>query len=202
VTHFLSTSGLTNIIATSGIIAVFLLMTAESALIPIPSEVVMPFAGALAASHKMNFILAIVAGTLGNVVGSYIAWIIGRTGGRALVLRFGRYVRIREDDIDKAERWFAKRGEAAVLIGRLLPVVRTFISLPAGVAEMEPVRFGVFTFLGALPWSILLTGIGYAIGSNWVTLSKYVKYIGYVIALLVVALIIRFFAKRFSSSNK
>ncbi len=162
----------------------------------------MPFAGALAASHKMNFILAIVAGTLGNVVGSYIAWIIGRTGGRALVLRFGRYVRIREDDIDKAERWFAKRGEAAVLIGRLLPVVRTFISLPAGVAEMEPVRFGVFTFLGALPWSILLTGIGYAIGSNWVTLSKYVKYIGYVIALLVVALIIRFFAKRFSSSNK
>ena len=91
-------------------------MTAESALIPIPSEVVMPFAGALAASHKMNFILAIVAGTLGNVVGSYIAWIIGRTGGRALVLRFGRYVRIREDDIDKAERWFAKRGEAAVLL--------------------------------------------------------------------------------------
>ena len=172
-------------------------MTAESALIPIPSEVVMPFAGALAGLHKLNIFEVILAGTLGNVLGSYIAWIIGRTGGRAIILRFGRYVHIKEEDLHKTERWFAARGETAVLVGRLLPVVRTFISLPAGVAEMEPIRFGIFTFLGALPWCAALTGIGYLVGSNWSSVSSYIKYAGYLIAVAVFVVVVRFFFGRF-----
>lgn len=186
-----------NFITASGVLAVFLLMTAESALIPIPSEVIMPFAGALAGLGKMNLIEAILAGTLGNVLGSYIAWIIGRTGGRAIVVRLGRYVRIKEEDLHKAEVWFAKRGEAAVLIGRVLPVVRTFISLPAGVAEMKPLRFGIFTFLGALPWCAALAAIGYALGANWSHVANYVKYAGYLIALVIVIVVVRFFLNRF-----
>ena len=172
-------------------------MTAESALIPIPSEVIMPFAGALAGLGKMNLVEAILAGTLGNVLGSYIAWVIGRTGGRAIVLRLGRYIRIKEDDLHKSELWFAKRGEAAVLIGRVLPVVRTFISLPAGVAEMKPVRFGVFTFLGALPWCAALAVVGYTLGANWSHVASYVKYAGYLIAVVIVIVVARFFLNRF-----
>ena len=171
-------------------------MTAESALIPIPSEVIMPFAGALAGLGKLNIVAVILAGTMGNVLGSYIAWIIGRTGGRALVLRFGRYVRIREEDLHRAERWFTNKGEAAVLIGRVLPVVRTFISLPAGVAEMEPMRFGLFTFLGALPWCAALAGVGYALGANWSHVATDIKYAGYLIAVVLAVVIVRFFVLR------
>ena len=190
-----------NLISSYGILAVFLLMTAESALIPIPSEVVMPFAGALAGLGKMNVVAVILAGTLGNLVGSYIGWIIGRTGGRALVVHFGKYVRIKEEDIQRAEKWFAKRGEAAVFVGRVLPVIRTFISLPAGVAEMQPVRFGIFTFFGALPWSILLTLVGYFVGSNWTSFADYVKYAGYLIALVAVVVIAKFLLNRFRAAG-
>ncbi|MDA8262028.1 MAG: DedA family protein [Actinomycetota bacterium] len=191
-----------NFISSYGLLAVFVLMTLESALIPVPSEVVMPFAGVLAGLGKMNLAAAILAGTFGNLLGSYIAWVIGRTGGRALVLHFGKYVRIREEDVHKAELWFARRGEAAVLVGRLLPVIRTFISLPAGVAEMQPVRFGIFTFIGALPWSAALALVGYAVGSNYTHVAAYIKYAGYVIAVIAVILIVRFFVRRYRSADK
>lgn len=190
-----------NFISTTGVLAVFILMVGESALIPIPSEVVMPFAGALAGLHKMNLVAVILAGTLGNVFGSYIAWIIGRTGGRALVLRLGKYVRIKEEDLHRSEAWFSRRGDMAVFVGRLLPVVRTFISFPAGVAEMNPIRFGIFTFLGALPWSAALALVGYAVGSNWNNVAIYVKYAGYIVALALVVIIGRFFLKRFRASG-
>ncbi|MDA8398280.1 MAG: DedA family protein [Actinomycetota bacterium] len=189
-------------ISSYGLLAVFVLMTLESALIPVPSEIVMPFAGVLAGLGKMNLAAAILAGTFGNLFGSYIAWLIGRTGGRALVLHFGKYVRIREEDIHKAERWFARRGEAAVLLGRLLPVIRTFISLPAGVAEMPPARFGIFTFIGALPWSAALAFVGYAVGSNYTSVASYIKYAGYLIAVVAVIWIARFFLRRFRSADK
>ncbi|MDA8101937.1 MAG: DedA family protein [Nitrospiraceae bacterium] len=191
-----------NFISSYGLLAVFVLMTLESALIPVPSEIVMPFAGVLAGLGKMNLAAAILAGTFGNLLGSYIAWAIGRTGGRALVLHFGKYVRIREEDVHRAEKWFARRGEAAVLVGRLLPVIRTFISLPAGVAEMKPVRFGVFTLIGALPWSAALALVGYAVGSNFTYVASYIKYAGYLIAVVAVVVIVRFFIKRFRSADK
>jgi len=185
-----------NFIVSSGYIAILVLMIAESACIPIPSELIMTFGGVLAATGKLNLALVILMGSVGNIIGAYIAWAVGRTGGRALVLRYGRYVFLRVNDLERAERWFAKRGQAAVFFGRLLPVVRTFISLPAGVAEMEPLRFGIYTFLGSVPFVGLLAGVGYAVGSNYQTFVKYIQDLGYLIAVAIVILVIVFVYKR------
>ncbi len=185
-----------NFITSSGYAAVFILMIAESACIPVPSELIMTFAGVLAATGKLNLALVILMGAVGNIVGAYIAWAVGRTGGRALVLRYGKYVFLRVHDLERAERWFARKGQAAVFFGRLLPVVRTFISLPAGVAEMEPVRFGIYTFLGSVPFVGLLAGVGYAVGSNYHAFVKDVQDIGYLIAVVAVVVIGAFFYRR------
>lgn len=189
-----------NFIISSGYVAILVLMIAESACIPVPSELIMTFGGVLAATGKLNLALVILMGSVGNIIGAYIAWAVGRTGGRALVMRYGKYVFLRTHDLERAERWFAKRGQAAVFFGRLLPVVRTFISLPAGVAEMEPVRFGIYTFLGSVPFVGFLAGVGYAVGANYNTFVKYVQDFGYLIALAVLILIAAFVYKRIRSS--
>jgi membrane protein DedA with SNARE-associated domain len=180
----------------AGYAAIFLLMLAESACIPIPSEVTMFTAGALAASGHLGLGYAIVVGTLGNVVGSYLAWIVGRTGGRAVLGRFGRLMMLREDDVARSEEWFARHGEAAVFLGRFVPVVRTFISLPAGVAEMPPVRFGVYTLLGCLPWTAALAAVGYAVGDNWHSIARGFTAATYVIVAIAVVAIAAFFVHR------
>jgi membrane protein DedA with SNARE-associated domain len=158
-------------IATYGYAAVFLLMAAESACIPIPSELIMTFAGALAAGaapgSRLNLVAVIIAGAAGNVAGSYIAWAVGRYGGQPALRRWGRRLRLRDHDLDRANRWFDRYGPRAVFVGRLLPVVRTFISLPAGIAGMDPVRFGIYTTLGVVPWTAALAYAGYAVGKNW-----------------------------------
>jgi membrane protein DedA with SNARE-associated domain len=158
-------------IATYGYAAVFLLMVAESACIPIPSELIMTFGGALAAGAvpgtSLNLAGVIIAGVAGNVVGSYIAWAAGRYGGQPALRRWGRRLRLRDHELDRANRWFARYGPRAVLIGRLLPAVRTFISLPAGIAGMDPVRFGIYTTIGCIPWTAALAYAGYAVGANW-----------------------------------
>jgi membrane protein DedA with SNARE-associated domain len=153
-------------IATYGVAAVFVLMLAESACIPVPSELIMLLGGALAAgavagAHP-SLVLIIVAGVAGN----YVAWAVGRYGGHAFVRRWGRYVGVREHDIDRATVWFDRHGPAAVFFGRLIPVVRTFISLPAGFGNMPPVRFGIYTTLGCIPWTTGLAIAGYYLGSN------------------------------------
>jgi membrane protein DedA with SNARE-associated domain len=154
-----------------GYVAVFLLMLAESACIPIPSEVIMLFGGALAAgaypgAHP-TLIGIVLAGVLGNVAGSYIAWAVGRYAGQPAVRRWGRRFGVRGHDIDRATAWFDRYGSAAVLFGRMVPVVRTFISLPAGFAGMPAGRFGLFTTLGCIPWTAALGIAGYALGANW-----------------------------------
>jgi membrane protein DedA with SNARE-associated domain len=154
-----------------GYVAVFLLMLAESACIPIPSEVIMLFGGALAAgaypgAHP-SLIGIVLAGVLGNVAGSYIAWAVGRYAGQPAVRRWGRRFGVRGHDIDRATAWFDRHGSGAVLFGRMVPVVRTFISLPAGFAGMPAGRFGLFTTLGCIPWTAALGIAGYALGSNW-----------------------------------
>ncbi len=159
-----------------GYLAVFLLMLAESACIPIPSEVIMLFGGALAAgavpgAHP-SLLGIIVAGVLGNLVGSYIAWAVGKYAGQAAVHRWGRRVGIREHDIDRATAWFERHGASAVLFGRVVPVVRTFISLPAGFAGMPAIRFGLFTTLGCIPWTAALAIAGYALGANWQSVAN------------------------------
>jgi membrane protein DedA with SNARE-associated domain len=177
-------------IVTFGYLAVFLLMLAESACVPIPSEITMLFAGALAAGAvpggNLNIVLVILIGTAGNVAGSYLAWAVGRYAGQAALHRWGRYLWLRDDDLDKAHRWFVKHGPASVFFGRLLPVIRTFISLPAGFADMAPLRFGLYTTAGCLPWTAALAAVGYAIGANWQRVADDFKGPTYVIAAVVV----------------
>jgi membrane protein DedA with SNARE-associated domain len=176
-----------------GYLAVFVLMLAESACIPVPSEVIMMLGGALAAgavagAHP-SLAGIIVAGVLGNVAGSYVAWAVGRYAGQAAVRRWGRLAGVREREIDRATAWFQRHGTAAVLVGRVIPVVRTFISLPAGFAAMPPVRFGVYTTLGCIPWTAALAVAGYALGANWQSVANGFHGPTYAIAgILVVAL--------------
>jgi membrane protein DedA with SNARE-associated domain len=177
-------------IATYGYLAVFILMVAESACIPVPSELIMPLGGALAAGavagHHLSLALVIVAGVAGNVVGSYLAWAVGRYGGQAALQRWGGKVWLRDHDLQVAYRWFDRYGPRAVLIGRLLPVVRTFISLPAGIAGMRPLRFGIYTTIGCIPWTAALAGAGYAVGASWQQIPNAFHTVTYIVAAIVI----------------
>jgi len=181
-------------IATYGYLAIFLLMLAESACIPVPSELIMTFGGALAAGAvpgtHLNLIGVILAGTAGNVAGSYLAWAVGRYGGQPALRKRGRRLRLREHDLDRAVAWFDRHGNKAVLIARMLPVVRTFISLPAGIAGMPPLRFGVYTTLGCLPWTTALAVAGYAVGANWESIVTAFHGPSYVIAGIVAVAVV------------
>ena len=187
-----------------GYLAIFVLMLAESACIPVPSELIMTFGGALAAGAvpgtHLNLIGVILAGTAGNVAGSYIAWAVGRYGAEPALRRWGKRIGIRGHDIDRGIAWFDRHGNKAVLIGRVLPVVRTFISLPAGIAEMPALRFGIYTTIGCIPWTAAIAGAGYAVGKNWNSIYKGISTSGYIVGAILVVLIVialwRFARKR------
>lgn len=151
-----------------GYVGVMIAMAIESACIPLPSEIIMPMAGWMVYRGVFDFWLAAIAGTAGNTLGSVIAYWVGSAGGRPLLLRYGRYVLITEHDMEIADRWFARYGERAVLFGRLMPVVRTFISFPAGVSRMHFGRFILFSTMGAFPWVVALAYAGKLMGDNWV----------------------------------
>ena len=180
-------------IGTYGYFAIFILMVAESACIPIPSELTMPFGGALAAGAAagvhLNLVLVIAVGVAGNVVGSYIAWAVGRYGGLGAWRGLTRIAAGSDDGTARAQRWFDKYGARSVLIGRLLPVIRTFISLPAGLARMAPVRFGLYTVAGCIPWIAGLAVAGCAAGANWRHVTGLVQGAGYIVGALAILLI-------------
>ncbi len=150
-----------------GLSGVFVGMLLESAYIPIPSEIILPYAGYLVYIGHASFLGAGLVSLAGSLVGAFISYEIARYGGRPLVERYGRYVFIRRHELDRADRWFQRHGDAAVFIGRLLPAVRTYISLPAGVAEMPLIRFLTFSLLGAIPWTVVFMVVGYGLGKNW-----------------------------------
>ncbi|MGH9128782.1 MAG: DedA family protein [Acidimicrobiales bacterium] len=177
-------------ISSGGYAIVFLLMVAESACVPFPSEVIMLFAGVLAFDGRLNLVGVIVLGIAGNVVGSLIAWAVGWAGGRPALQRWGRFVFLSEAELDRSERWFERHGEGAVFFGRMLPVVRTFISLPAGVARMAPGRFTLFTLAGCIPWTAALGVAGYEIGSQWHGVAHGFHDATYVLAVLAVLLVL------------
>ncbi len=170
-----------------GYAAIFVLMTAESALIPFPSEVTMLVGGWYAADGTLSFFWVVTAGVVGNLVGSWLAYALGRKTGRALLDRYGKYVLIRRHDVDRAEVWWAKHGDAATFFSRLLPVIRTFISLPAGIAKMPFGKFTVYTFLGVVPWTAGLTWLGVVVEDNWEKVLHYFDVPTLVIATAVVA---------------
>ena len=172
-----------------GYLAIFVLMAAESACIPIPSEVTMPVGGLLAAEGRLSFVAVGILGAVANLVGSWLAYGVGRRGGRQLLLRYGRYILIKPHEIEKADRWFERYGTKAVFFSRLLPVVRTFISLPAGVAGMPLAKFSVLTLIGCLPWSFGLAYAGYLLGENWEKILPYTEPVTYGIAAVSALLI-------------
>lgn len=186
-----------------GLFAVFGLMLLESMGILIPSEAISPFAGYLVSQEKMGMFGAITAGVLGNLVGSWIAYFIGFWGGRELWLRYGRYVGVRAHHLALAEKWFDRYGEFMVFISRCLPVVRTFISFPAGTARMNLTKFTFYTFIGCVPWVFALTYFGYLLGENWDKVGSYLHYLDYAVALAlfvgVVYLFLRWRSARSSS---
>jgi membrane protein DedA with SNARE-associated domain len=186
----------------NGYIAVFLLMVLESACVPIPSEVTMLVGGALASpafagpGQELDLGLVILAGTAGNLVGSWLAYTAGAVGGRPLLDRFGRYLLIRPHEVDRAHDWFERHGEAAVFFGRLLPVIRTFISLPAGIARMRPVKFTAYTLLGCLPFVSLIAWLGYRAGANWVKVEQVLQPFSWLILAAVLVLGVAYVARR------
>ena len=194
---------ITNFIGDYGYLAVFLLMVLESACIPIPSEVTMLFGGALAsasfagAGQELDLVTVALVGTAGNLVGSWLAYWAGAAGGRPLIDRFGRYVLVLPHEVDRAHEWFERRGELAVFVSRLLPVIRTFISLPAGVARMPFWRFTVYTVLGCLPWTFALAWLGYLLGENWTKVEDILQPVAWAIAAAVVAVAVWWVAHRY-----
>jgi membrane protein DedA with SNARE-associated domain len=190
-----------------GYFALILLSIAGSACIPIPSEVVFVVAGALcttAVTGHAQFTLwaVIVVGTLGSMIGSQIAYEVGRSAGRTIVDRWGKWILLTHKDLDSSERWFAKYGSATVLIGRVLPVVRSFISVPAGIAEMKRDRFVVLTAIGSAIWVALLSALGYAAGKNWHHVSKDFHYAQTPTIIVVVVLLILGFWHRIRSVRR
>lgn len=179
-----------NFIARLGYWGIALGMAIESANIPLPSEVILPFGGYLVSQSRLSFWGAVLAGTVGGTLGSIVSYILGRMGGLPLLLRYGRYIHITGERLEQANRWFERYGEKAVFIARLLPVIRTFISLPAGIARMRFGRFVVYTFLGSLPWSALLTYIGVKLGENWRAIEPLFHRFDLVIVLALAGVII------------
>lgn len=174
-----------NWISQFGYLGITVTMAIESACIPLPSEIVMPFSGYLVAQGKMSLLGVSLAGALGNLIGSLLAYAVGIFGGRPFIESYGRYLLIRRADLDLADRWFERYGELTVFSSRLLPVVRTFISLPAGIARMDLLRFILYTFLGALPWNFALAYVGFKFGEHWSDVSRYLHPLSYAIAALL-----------------
>jgi membrane protein DedA with SNARE-associated domain len=185
-----------------GYLGVFVLMLLESACVPIPSEVTMLFGGALAsagfagAGLELDLVLVVLAGTAGNLVGSWLAYAGGAVGGRPLLERFGRYLLIRPHEVDRAHEWFERHGDAAVFFGRLLPVIRTFISLPAGIARMRLMKFTVYTVLGCLPFVFVIAWLGYRAGDNWERVEHALEPFSWLIAGVLALLGAAYVARR------
>src|SRR5881296_2176685 len=179
-------------ISALGYSGVVLLMVIESACIPLPSEIIMPFSGYLVSRGEMNLLGVAVAGAAGCVLGSLVAYWVGMYGGRPLIEKYGRYILLSRHDLDLADRWFAKYGEVIVFVSRLLPAIRTFIAFPAGVARMNIKKFVIYTFVGSLPWCLGLAYAGQKLGEQWdknPTLKTLFHRFDFVIGIAIVAVV-------------
>jgi membrane protein DedA with SNARE-associated domain len=192
----------TSFVASSGYLAIFLLSVLQSCCIPTSSELTLGFAGVLAAEGKLSLPGAIAAGALGEVVGAYIAWFVGRSGGRAVVDRFGRYILLSHRDLDRAEAWYRRHDRWGVFGSRLLPVIRNFVALPAGVAEVPLLRFGLLTAAGSLVWDAAMALIGYEIGGSWKSVMHGFSDAGYLLGALAVIALALVLAHRYRSYKK
>ena len=177
---------LTSQVGSYGAVAVFLLMVLESALIPVPSEAIMLYGGFLVARGQESLAVIVIAGVLGNLIGSWIAYWIGRAKGREWALRL-KFLHVTEARLERADRWFDRWGSWAVLLSRCIPIVRTFISLPAGIARMPFWRFTILTVIGCIPWVTALALAGRAAGSDWERLQHDLRYVDYLLVVAIIA---------------
>ncbi len=181
------TAFITIAISSAGYLGIAAMMAIESACIPLPSEVIMPFSGFLVWQGRFDLWLTGLAGAIGCVIGSAAAYWVGYWGGRKVVRRYRRYLLISAKDLEQADHWFDRYGDSTVFFSRLLPVIRTFISLPAGIARMPFRRFVVYTFLGSFPWCLGLSYVGYRLGKHWEDLRSYFHEFDIVILAAILA---------------
>jgi len=179
-----------------GYTALILLGFLEAACIPISSEITFGFAGVLAYQGHLNLGLVIIIGTLAELAGSYASYAVGRVGGRPLVQRLGRYVLVTGSDVDRAERFLEGRGAWAIPVGRMLPFVRAFTSIVAGLLRVPPIRFGILSLIGTVLYAATVTSLGYALGSAWQSVSHGLSVLGYVVFAVIVVAIVGFIAYR------
>lgn len=192
---------ITQLISSWGYAGIFVTMTLESTLIPIPSEIVIPFAGFLAYMGEMNIWLIVLVSSFANLTGSIIAYEIGKYLGRGFIERYGKYVLLNMRHVELVERWFDRYGSLTVLFSRMLPVVRTVNALPAGIGKMNFPKFCIYTFIGSIPWNLALVLVGYLLKENWSLLEKYSLYID-ILAVFVAAAVIFYVARRIRLSTK
>ena len=184
-------------ISASGYSGIAILMAVESACIPLPSEIIMPFAGFLTLSGKLYFLWVVLAGAAGNLVGSIIAYFIGVFGGRPFIEKYGKHVLLGKDELDRSEKFFNRYGGISVFFARILPIMRTFISLPAGISRMPFLKFCAYTFIGSFFWSGLLAYIGVFLGENWKGIEVYFRKLDWLVAGLLIIVILYFVYKKF-----
>ena len=182
-------------ISTVGYPGIFLLMILESALVPIPSEIIMPFSGFLITNGTFDPVIVVLSGTLGNLVGSILTYYLGIKVGRAVILKYGKYILFKKSHLEFTEELFQKYGDKISFFCRLLPAIRTYISLPCGVGKTNFTKFAVYTFLGSLLWNSMLTYVGIIFGNNWKNIDKYAIYLDIVSACVLVSFIIWFVAR-------
>lgn len=181
---------LSQLVSQYGLAAIFVLMAGESCGLPLPSEIVVPAGGLLAAAGRLNLVEVALVASAANLAGSAIAYGVAARWGEPLLLGPGRWVGIRRHHVEIADGWFRRFGLPAVFIGRLLPVVRTYISFPAGLARVPFGRFVLLTFVGALPWNFALAGVGYTLGSHYEAVATFIQRGGYLLALLIVVVVV------------
>lgn len=174
-------------ISTLGYAGIAAMMAIESACIPLPSEIIMPFSGFLVSQGRFTIFGCALAGAIGCVIGSILAYVVGRYGGRQFIWKYGKYILISHHDVEMADRWFDKHGQFVVFFSRLLPVIRTFISLPAGISKMRFIPFVIYTFAGSLPWCYFLAYLGFKLGDHWDTLGVYFHRFDTVIGIIILA---------------
>jgi membrane protein DedA with SNARE-associated domain len=188
-------------ISNAGYLGIFALMIAESALIPIPSEIIMPFSGYLVSTGKLNPVFVIIAGSVGNLVGSLVAYLIGIKLGREIILKYGKYILLKKSHLDWTESFFKKYGDRSTFVSRLLPAIRTYISLPAGIAKMNLKKFALYTFVGSIIWSTMLTYVGITLGQEWVKIRHYSDYIDGLVIIGIIIIIIIIIKKRIGKTE-
>jgi membrane protein DedA with SNARE-associated domain len=179
----------------TGYFGVFILMMMESTAIPLPSELVMPFAGYLAYQAKFNIFAVCIISALGTVFGAMVSYYIGQYGGEPFLERYGNYFFINKKDLEKTHNWFKKSGDRTIFISRFIPVVRHLISIPAGIAEMDKKKFIFYTFLGGLIWNSFLAYLGYQLGKNWELVHEYTRPLSYAMVVLIILGVIYFVYK-------